>query len=140
MLSALGTEVKLSRIARIIRLDVINRFIHYPQGHFGRHGFAILVAGGDGESPGVPRLVFVAIGFHIDLEKILEGRNDHLFCIQEDLRVADHRGTQEDIGDMLFLNGQLEEFHGARKVDELVTVEVLAFKAEEHVAIVGGHT
>ena len=40
---------------------------------------------------------------------------------------------------MLFLDRQLDEFRRPGYVDKLIAVQILAFDAEQNIAIVGGH-
>ena len=83
------------------------------------------------------RLILFAIGFHIDRQKLLHRRHDDLLRVDKQLRVADHRGAEIDVRNMLLFDRQLDQFRRAGDVDQLVTVEIFAFDAEQHVAIVG---
>src|SRR5258706_736695 len=67
---------------------------------------------------------------------MFDRRNDYLFCISEDLAIAYHRRGEKDVRNVFVFNLQLDQLHVAVKMDELIAVEVFAFDAEQHIAIV----
>src|SRR5262249_37460391 len=94
-----------------------------------------MISRGYGERAFFARLVLLAVGFYFDREEMLRGRNDDLFGVHENLALADHRRAQEDVGRVPLFNRNLDELDRAGEMNELIAIEILAFYAEEHVAI-----
>src|SRR5687767_3388871 len=66
---------------------------------------------------------------------MLDRWHDYLFCISEDLPIADHRRDQKNIRHVFIFDLQLDQLHVAVKMDELIAVEVFAFETEQHIAV-----
>ena len=50
------------------------------------------------------------------------------------MRVAHHRGAQEDVRNVLFFDGELDEFGGAGHADQPVAVKIFALDTEKNIA------
>ncbi len=119
--------IKLAWISGVVLLNVRDRFVNQTQRNFGRHGFAARIPGGDRKRTLVARLVLLPIGFHVDREKLLHWRNDHLLSIYEQLRITHHSRAEVDIRNVFLLDWQLDQPGRSGDVHQFVTVEILAF-------------
>ncbi len=135
LLPALGAEVKLPRVARVIALDVKHRFVHEAERDFRRHGFAFVIARGDDELPFILRLVLRAIRFHVHGQEMFRRRDDDLFGVREHLPVAHHGRAEEHIGHVFLVHEQVQQLHRAGHVDEAIVVKVFPLDREQHVAV-----
>ena len=113
LLGAFGAEIKLSRIACVIILNVKNRFVREAQRDFGGNRLAFVIFRRHRERAFVARLILRAVGFHLDVQEIFHWRHDYLFRVSENLPVVHQCCAEENIRRIFFVHGQVHKLHRA---------------------------
>src|SRR6185503_16236935 len=132
---ALVAVVKLPWISGVVLLNVFDRFVNETKSNLSRNRKAFRILCTYAKSSFFLWLVLFTIGVDCDVEKPFHRRDHNLFLSCKGLSIANHQRAEIDVGNVLLLDRQFDQFCVSGHMDQTVTEQVFTFDTKQHIPI-----